>query len=170
MPKQFVSQLRRERHAGSWPTAAPQYALYTIAAVLRIDLSLAHVASLTTPISTSAQVPSAPEQNFTSAQSYQVTLEGCSSVTRHPFHASICSRSPELNLQLEQPFHGQTPWLTLAPRHQSHKLAASSVRPAGGLALSSWDVRVCGTSCEHLQRTSATTGMRRTATRAKRRV
>ena len=122
MPKQLASQLRREKHAGSWPTAATQYALYTVAAVLRIDLYVASVGSLTTPMTTSAQAPSAPEQNFTSGQSSQigifsrfscriitqVTLEGFRSVTRHLLHASICSRSPEHNLQFEKPFHGQS--------------------------------------------------------------
>ena len=86
-----------------------------------IDLSVAHVTSLKTPISTSAQAPSAPEQNFTSAQSpknailngcngniTQVALVGCSRVTRHPFHARICSRSSELDLQFDKPLHGQS--------------------------------------------------------------
>ena len=113
---------------------------------LRIDLSVTHVASLTTPISTSAQDPSAPEQNFTSAQSpknailsgcngrniIQVALEGCSSVTRHPFHASICSRSPELNLQFEKPLHGQSRFVD-SRASTSGSQTCSLLLPSGNL-------------------------------------
>ena len=103
MPKPFVSRLRREKHAGSWPTGGTQRALCTVAAVLRIDLSVTYVASLTTPVSTSAQAPSAAGQNRTSAQFPEWHVQRMQLSDHHPSDAGKLSPCDEASLSHHNP-------------------------------------------------------------------
>ena len=92
----------------------------------------------------------------------QVTLESCRRVTRPPFHTTIRRRFSDRNLQFVWPSQKQNRFID--SRTSTSESQACSLLLPPGKWLGPYLVP------RPTERTSATTGMRRTAKRAKRRV